>query len=147
MKKEELLGIFRTSINNCKLVYASIIIFIHDDMPSFYSQWSASLKIPRPFQDEEIIALISNEEILKIAFSELYETVHRAAIKELFEVTKYYCKESNQINTLKAQSWYQFWRILRNCFSHTFRFHFNSYDKSRLPVTWSDVTIDETMEG
>ena len=147
MTKDELIGIFRTSHNNCKLVYASIIMFAHDDMLSIYKEWSAALDIPRAFDETEIIALLHDKNVSKIAFSELYDTVHRAALKELFEVTKHYCETTNQEKLLKAQSWYQFWRVLRNCLSHDFKFSFNDYDKKKLPVTWGSITIDTSMEG
>ena len=147
MKKDELIGIFRTSINNCKLVYASIILLSHEDIASFYAQLSASLNIPRPFKNDEIIAMLNDKSKLKIAVGELYDTVHRAAFKELFEITKCYCKETEQLPKLQDQEWYQFWRIIRNCFSHTLMFAFNDYDKKRLPVKWKTITIDESMEG
>lgn len=147
MTKEELVGIFRTSHNNCKLVYASMVLFAHDEMPSFYKQWSEALDIPRPFDEREIVALLDDRAVSKIAFSELYDTVHRAALKELFEVTKYYCETTNQSKLLAGQSWYQFWRVLRNCLSHDFRFRFNEHDKAKLPVTWSSIKIDISMEG
>ena len=147
MTKDELIGIFRTSHNNCKLVYASIILFGHDDMPSIYKEWSAALDIPRPFDETEIMVLLHDRNVSKIAFSELYDTVHRAALKELFEVTRDYCKTTDQEKLLKAQPWYQFWRILRNCLSHDFKFRFNDYDKEKLPVKWGNITVDTSMEG
>lgn len=147
MTKEELIGIFRTSQNNCKLVYAAMILFSHEDMPSIYAKWSAALDVPRPFDETEIIALLQDRVVSKIAFSQLYDTVHRAALKEMFEITKQYCETTGQTNLLKAQPWYQFWRILRNCISHDFKFSFRDYDKKKLPVTWGAITIDASMEG
>ncbi len=147
MTKDELVGIFRTSQNNCKLVYASLVLFAHEDMPAIYAQWSAALNIPRPFDEKEVVALLQDRNVSKIAFSELYDTVHRAALKELFEITKHYCESTAQTNLLTAQPWYQFWRVLRNCFSHNFRFRFDEYDRKKLPVSWKTITIDQTMEG
>lgn len=147
MTKDELLGIFRTAQNNCKLVYASLVLFAHEDMPSIYSKWSATLNIPRPFDERELLALLHDRNVSKIAFSELYDTVHRAALKELFEITKHYCITTGQTSMLTAQPWYQFWRLLRNCFSHDFRFRFSTYDIKRLPASWQTVTIDSSMEG
>ena len=85
--KDALLGIFRTAQNNCKLVYASLVLFAHEDMPSAYGKWSAALNIPRPFDEGDVIALLQDRSVSKIAFSELYDTVHRAAVKELFEIS------------------------------------------------------------
>lgn len=147
MTKDELLGIYRTSQNNCKLVYAAIVLFSHEDMPAFYNEWSSALDFPNSFNDRDIAALLSDEEVSKIAFSELFDTVHRAALKELFEITKYYCSTTGQMDLFRAQTWYQFWRIIRNCFSHDFRFRFSDHDRKMLPVSWAMVTIDENLEG
>ena len=147
MTKDQLLGIFRTAHNNCKLVYVSVVLFGDEDMATHYEKWSASLNIPEPYDQEEILALLKDRDVLKRAFSELDKSVHRAALRELFEMTTAYCRDTNQLDHLKAQSWYQFWRILRNCFSHDFKCRFNRYDKSKLPVTWDGVTIDTSHEG
>ena len=147
MTKHDLIGIFRTAVNNCKLVYASIMLFSHEDMSSFYKEWSSALDIPRAFDEDEIIALLSDREISKKAFSELYDTVHRAAFKELFEITKDYCQATEQLSLLQGKSWYQFWRVIRNCLSHDFKFHFNTYDLTKIPVHWGTITIDASMEG
>ncbi len=149
MTKDDLLGMFRTGINNCKLVYASMLLFSYEDMPEFYLKWSAALgsEIPRPYDDTEIAALLFDEKVSKIAFGALYDTVHRSAFKELFEVTKEYCQHTNQVDLLKSQSWYQFWRIIRNCFSHDFKFHFKDYDRTKLPVSWNGIIIDSSLEG
>ncbi len=147
MTKEDLLGMYRTSHNNCKLVYAAMLLFLYEDIPPFYTKLSAAIKVPNPYDQKEIIALLHDRPILKLALGQLYDTVYRAAIKELFEITKSYCKDTNQGQVFSAQPWYQFWRILRNCFSHDFTFHFRDYDRKQLPVTWSGVTLDVSLEG
>ncbi len=147
MTKDDLLGMFRTSHNNCKLVYASMLLFAHEDMASFYTGWASSLDVPKPHDEKEILALLHDRGVLKHAFDQLYDTVHRAALTELFEITKCYCQDTNQDKQLSAQPWYQFWRILRNCFSHDFTFHFRDYDRKQLPITWSGVTLDSSLEG
>jgi len=115
--------------------------------PDVQTQDVAALDIPRPFDEQEILALLNDRDVSKIAFTELYDTVHRAALKEMFEVTVHYCKSTNQGKILKSQPWYQFWRILRNCLSHDFKFKFNQYDHKKLPVMWGSITIDSSMEG
>jgi len=147
MNKAELVGTFRTAINNCKLVYASMLLFSHDDMPKIYRQLSDAIDIPRPYDEIEIISLLTDRDVSKIAFSELYDTVHRAALKELFEITKYYCEFTGQLKIIQSQGWYQFWRVLRNCLSHDFKLQFNEYDLKKLPVSWGKLTIDMAMEG
>lgn len=147
MTKDDLVGIFRTSHNNCKLVYASMILFSHEDMAGFYTTWSSQLDVPQPFDQIELLSLLHDRDISKIAFSQLYDTVHRAALKELFEITKKYCQDTGQEHLLRSQPWYQFWRMIRNCFSHDFRFKFQDYDRKYLPVSWSGISLDLSIEG
>ena len=147
MTKDDLVGMFRTARNNCILVYASLVLFGHEDMATFYTKWSASLNIPTPYDQTELLALLHDRKVLKHACGELYDTVHRAAFSELFETTKAYCQESDQTDRLTAQPWFQFWRIIRNCFSHDFRFQFREYDRNQLPITWSGVTLYLSLEG
>jgi len=147
MTKDELIGMFHTAHNNCKLVYASIVLFSHDEIASFYENWSNSLNIPQPYDEKELLLILNNRTILKHAYNQLYDSVHRSALVELFEMTKAYCKETKQEEILTRQSWYQFWRILRNCFSHSFKFEFREYDKKQLPVSWSNITLDISLEG
>lgn len=71
----------------------------------------------------------------------------RAIIKEPFELIKDYCDKTGRAGQFKTESWYQFARIIRNCLSHNFRFEFNPYDKSLLPVTWKSRIITLVMDG
>jgi len=84
---------------------------------------------------------------MRIACEELYESAHRSAIKELFSLTKLYCHRTSQLQELKFQPWFQFWRIIRNCWAHDMTFNFNPDEKAVLPVTWFGVTIELTMNG
>ncbi len=62
-------------------------------------------------------------------------------------MTKTYCHLTGQLGALKAQPWFPFWRVLRNCFAHDMVFNFNPAERALLPITWSGVTIDLTMNG
>ena len=147
MTKDELLGIFRTCHNNCKLVYVSMIILSHEDMPKFFDEFHKKLDIPKPYIDMDLLPLLYDRNVLKIAISQLYDTVHIAALRDLFEQIKNYCSETGQEAILQKQPWYQFWRISRNCFSHDFKFQFLDYDKKKLPFSWGGFTIEESLEG
>ena len=145
MVKDDLIGIYRTALNNCKLTYASMVLWAHDDMPSVFEAFYEKLEIPKPFPD--LLPILRDPKVLKISCEELYDATHRAAIKEMFEITKHYCETTSQFPQLKAQPWYQFWRILRNCFSHDLLFRFNAYDLKQLPLTWAGTTLDAGLEG
>ena len=85
--------------------------------------------------------------VLTIAFGQLYDAVHVTSLRDLLETTKDYCQSTGQDALLKRQNWYQFWRIVRNCFSHDSILRFRKNDKKYLPVTWNGLTLDESREG
>ena len=146
MNKTHLLGVYSTSKNHIQLAYASLIIWSYEDTPAFFEELYGKMEgIPKPFP--EIVTLVHDRAAMRIACEELYESAHRSALKELFPLTKLYCHESGQLDNLKSQPWFQFWRILRNCFAHDMLFNFNKDEKALLPVHWSGVTIDISMNG
>ena len=96
MTKDNLLDIFRTCRNNCKLVYASTVLFGHEDIAHFFTTWNEKLDLPKPYPDSEILPLLYDREVLKHAFAQLYDIVHITALTALFEMTKDYCGETGQ---------------------------------------------------
>ncbi|HBR09734.1 TPA: hypothetical protein DD712_00520 [Candidatus Acetothermia bacterium] len=64
-----------------------------------------------------------------IAVKEFLTSQIRALIKESFELIKNYCYETKQVSKFKAEPWYQFARMIRNCLSHNFKFEFKKHDK------------------
>lgn len=151
MDKEHILGMYRTKLNHIKLTYASLVMWSYPDIPQAFKELHREIQkndkkgVSRLFPDIE--QFVDDEVALKIATEELYASAHRAAVKELFPLTKYYCHNTGQLPALKSQPWFQFWRILRNCWSHDMKFNFNPDEKSLLPVEWSGVTIDLSMNG
>lgn len=146
MTKDHLLGLYRTKLNHIQLTYASLVLWSYPDTPRFFDALHAELTdVPRFFPNVSL--LIHDETAMRIACEELYDSAHRSAIKELFPLTKLYCHQTGQLQALKSQPWFQFWYILRNCWSHDMTFNFNPNEKALLPVAWSGVTIDLSMNG
>jgi hypothetical protein len=146
MTKNHLLGVYRTASNHIQLTYASLVFWSYPDAPAMFEQLYAHMEnIPRPFPD--LSSFLHEERALRVACEELYNSAHRSALKDLFPLTKLYCHETGQLEKLKSQPWFQFWRILRNCFAHDMVFNFNKDEKALLPVSWSGVTIDIGMNG
>lgn len=146
MSKDHLLGLYRTKLNHIQLTYASLVLWVYPDTPRLFEKLYAEMNgFPKPFPN--LLAFLNNETSMRIACEELYDSAHRSAIKELFALTKLYCHQTGQLQSLKSQPWFQFWRILRNCWSHDMTFHFSPDEKAILPVTWSDVTLDISMNG
>lgn len=146
MIKSELLGLYRTSFNHIKLTYASLILWCYPETPDYFDAvYDHMQQIPKPFGDLKV--LIRDEKSVRIACEELYDSAHRAAVTELFPFTKRYCHDTCQLSELKRQPWFQFWRILRNYFAHDMVFNFSKDEKAILPVSWSGITIDLSMNG
>ena len=146
MTKDHLLGLYRTKLNHIQLTYASMVLWAYPDTPKFFEELHAEMNgFPKPFPN--LLALLNNDTVMRIACEELYDSAHRSAIKELFPLTKLYCRNTGQLQALKSQPWFQFWRILRNCWSHDMTFNFNPDEKAVLPITWSGVTLDISMNG
>ncbi len=71
----------------------------------------------------------------------------RNLFKESFRITEAYCRNSSQLNALKAKDWFGFARVIANSLSHNFRLEFRPYDLSQLPVSYGGVTIDSSLHG
>ena len=142
----ELLGQYRTAIHRIELAYASLVLWSYPDIPNVFNQiheaMGAEVKI-----FPEVGKLVNDQKTMKIACDDMYMLAYRSALTDLFPFTKNYCFSTGQIEKLKAQPWFQFWRILRNCFAHDMKFNFNPTERAMLPVTWSGITIDESMNN
>jgi hypothetical protein len=146
MTKAELESQLTNAKNNYVLGLAAISLFGSSDAYPILDQNSAKFGT-YSISFVQVANLLRNPEDRDIAVKEFYTSQLRALIKESFELLKDYCDESSQDTVLKAEPWFQFARIIRNCLSHNFRFEFNRYDKSLLPVTWNSRTIDLNMDG
>lgn len=146
MTKSELLGIYRTKLNHIKLTYATLLIWSYPDTPGFFDALHSEMKnIEKPFTG--LSEFLHDDKAMRIACEELYDSSYRSALNELLPLTKSYCHENSILTKLKEQSWFQFWRIIRNCWAHDMIFNFNKNERLLLPVTWSGITIDITMNG
>lgn len=142
----ELLGQYRTALNRIQLAYASLILWSYPDIPRVFDQiHDAMPDHVRLFPD--VSRLVHDDATMRIACEDLYTLAYRSALTDLLPLTKSYCHATGQIDKLKAQPWFQFWRILRNCFAHDLKFNFNPTERALLPVVWSGVTIDLSMNG
>lgn len=136
----DLIGQYRTALNRIQLAYASLVLWSYPDTPDVFDVMDAKLHL---FPD--VKHWIRDEKTMKIACDDLYMLAYRSALTDLFPLTKAYCHATGQLNKLKAQPWFPFWRILRNCFAHDMVFNFNPAERALLPVTWSGVTVDLSM--
>lgn len=144
--KSELVSQLENAKNNYVLGLAAISLFSNEKTYPILNESSASFG-QYALQFKQVSGLLNQSADREIALKEFLTSQIRALIKESFELIKDYCEGTNQNPSFKAEPWYQYARIIRNCLSHNFRFEFNRHDKTFLPVAWKNRTIDSTMDG
>jgi len=94
----------------------------------------------------QVATLLANDVDRSIALKEFTTMLIRGLLKESFEIVRAYTKATQQSQKFKAQSWFQFFRLIRNCVSHNFCFEFSKSDKDLLPVLWHGRKIDNSLD-
>ena len=140
----DLIGQYRTALNRIQLAYATLLLWSVPDTSDVFDAIHDAMD-PKLHLFPEANRLIHDEKTMKIACNDLYMLAYRSALTDLFSLTKAYCHATGQTDKLKAQPWFAFWYILRNCFAHEMVFNFNKTERAMLPVTWSGATIDDSM--
>ena len=146
MTKKELMSQLENAKNNYILGLAAISLFSNEKVYPILEESHAKFGV-YTVEFKQVKNLLMKPADQLIAIKEFLTSQIRSLIKESFELLKNYCNETKQDSTFKAETWYQFARMIRNCLSHNFRFEFNKYDKNVLPVSWNRRTIDSTMDG
>ena len=146
MDKSDLSGQLENAKNSYILGLAAISLFGVEESHSILEKNHASFG-QYTVKFDQVANLLRDESDRGIAVKEFLKMLLRALIKESFELIQGYCEDTGQSALFKSEPWYQFARMIRNCLSHNFRFMFNNYDKSLLPVTWRTRTITLSMDG
>jgi len=146
MTKVELIGQLENAKNNFVLGLAAISLFASPEAHAILEKNQAAFGT-YTVEFAQVVRLFRNPSDGEIAIKEFLTSQIRALIKESFELIKDYCDDTIQTGLFKAEPWYQFARLIRNCLSHNFKFEFNKYDKGLLPVSWNTRTITIVMDG
>ncbi len=148
MTKTHLRGQLQTIKNNYALSQVGIALIAQ---PDALERFESTINTLRPHPEisslEYIRYVFETGNSLKHATGEMRNSVLRNCLKEMFEIILAYGKTTSQEAILKAAPWYQFLRMVRNCISHDMTLRFNAHDLKQLPVTWSGLTIDTTMQN
>jgi len=99
------------------------------------------------FDLEELRQVMVNQRSKKILLDQFPILCLRSFLKESYETIKVYVNETGQFDKFQSQSWYPFVRIIRNSLSHDFKFKFDEKTRKILPITWTDFSITEDLEG
>lgn len=146
MTKLELISQLENAKNNYILGLAGISLFASPEAYPILEKNYAAFGI-YTVEFGQVVLLLRSAEDREIAIKEFLTSQIRALIKESFELINDYCAGTGQAARFKAEPWYQFARMIRNCLSHNFKFAFNNYDNGLLPVSWRARTITSAMDG
>lgn len=146
MNKKELLSQLENAKNNFILVLASTSLFSNEKSYPILNESSCKFGT-YSINFKQITNMMRKKEDRGIACKEFINMGLRTLIKEPFELIKDYSGNTNQKQIFQSQKWYQFARIIRNCLSHNFKFQFNPYDKSLLPIVWKSKTININLDN
>ena len=147
MNKLHILGQVQTVKNNYALAQAGIaLLAFPDSRARLHDVFSLLKEHPETQGIRYIDYVFKDDDLLKLATGELRNAVLRNCLKELFELVKLYGKETNQTQVIEAAPWYQFLRTVRNSLSHDMKLRFGRHDLKRLPISWSGLTINASMQ-
>lgn len=148
MPSTTLRGQLQTIKNNYALVQAGIMFLVQPDARERFDEYfSAVSQHPEAKSFGYIRYVFENDELLSLATNQLRKSVLRNCLKEMFEVIKVYGLATDQMETMKLASWYQFLRMTRNSLSHDFFVRYKKNDLKLLPVMWSGLTFTAAMDG
>ena len=127
MSKKKVCEQLQTIKNNYALVQAGIMFLVQPDVREKFDEYFAIIENHSEAQFGYIRYVFENDELLALATNQLRKSVLRNCMKEMFEITRLYGKNTNQSKLLEVAPWYQFLRMIRNSLSHDFYLGYNSY--------------------
>ena len=111
------------------------------------SEFAAVVGSTPPDAFRPSLSLLQSREKLVHVADQMYLAIVRTALTDGLELTRDYCRRTEQVPILKAQPWFQVFRLLRNALNHNLHFVFGSEDRAVLPVSWRDITISVDLDG
>lgn len=63
----------------------------------------------------------------------------------IFEGVKRYCQKTHQLDKMKKQEWFLYFKTLRHSFSHDNRWAFRDIPHDKFPITYHNITLDHSL--
>lgn len=139
--KSDLIGTLEVHANSLRLASVFRVLARSSDLAATFRPLVASTRLTA-FQP--LITLLEDNARLIHSADQLYFTVVRSAVTESLDLTRDYCRSTNQTALLKSQPWFHMFRIFRNAPNHNFRLEFKLDDLKMLPLSWKTLTIKAT---
>jgi len=147
MDKSDLIAQLEAIKINYISVFAVYIMFLDEKSYSFLQNKSVEFDDHRKLKVGIIAELMSNKTVNEKARKEFINMGLRSFIRESFEIIQDYCKNSHQMKKFNETKWFNFARLIRNCFSHNFKFILTESDVERLPIKWRNKEIKLDMKN
>jgi len=77
----------------------------------------------------------------------LVERSKRQAIIESFALIREHSRNTPAWTEMSQEPWFHFTMFYRNAVAHNGRWQFSARDKARLPITFMNIRLDESMDG
>ncbi|SEJ05422.1 hypothetical protein [Frateuria terrea] len=77
----------------------------------------------------------------------LVERSKRQAIIESFALIREYSKDTPAWAEMSQEAWFYFTMFYRNAVAHNGRWQFSAKDRAKLPITFMNIRIEESMDG
>ena len=144
--KIELIGVLEAHADSIRLSNTLRVLARATDLHALFNTViDASSQNLVGFQ--KTLQLLADQPKLLHSVNQLYLTILSATITETLDLTRDYCRSTDQTKILKAQPWFQVFRICRNALNHNFLIEFTKEDRTMLPVEWNGVRIDASLEN
>ncbi len=147
MIKSEIISQLENVKNNYILGLSAVSLFLNEKVYPILEENNYVIFGNYKVGTKQVKNLLIKHADRSIALKEFTKSQIRIPVKESFEIIKNYCYETNQISKFRAESWYHFIRMIRNCLSHNCKFEFSEYDKRFIPVSWNNRIINSEMDG
>jgi hypothetical protein len=142
--KLALSGTLETHSQNLRLASVFRVLARSHDL---HAAFEAIVQAKPPTAFQHSLQLLKNKNELIHSIDQLYLAIVRTAVTESLELTRDYCRKTNQTKNLKAQSWFTVFRLIRNALNHNFHFEFKPEDLKELPATWNSITLEANFHG
>ena len=144
LSKQELTGILEVHANNLRIANVFRVLSRGTNLASAFREIVDS-KSPIVFQPT--FSLLEDRAKLTHSVDQLYFALMRTSITEALDLTREYCRLTNQVSILKEQPWFHLFRIFRNSLNHNFKLDLKKDDLKHLPLSWRTITVTESEQG
>ncbi len=144
LSRPDLLETLHAQADSLRLANVFRVIAVGGDLKSVFESVVGDKLGEMSFPIREMLA---DEKRVRYVSHQLSHLVLRTAVTQAFELTRRYCRNTNQVELLKAQPWFHLIRLVRNAFDHDFHFDFGEKDLPLFPASWGNVTLTADLQG